>query len=63
MEMIVIALDKDGLPRAYASGDVESNDDLDDIKEVCQRMVLDYIASKPYRLNFDDFTYTVEIVD
>ena len=34
IEMLVMYLDRDGIPRAYASGLIESNKDLEILKEI-----------------------------
>ena len=47
MKMIVSYLDRDGIPRAWATGDKE---DEDLIKDLALEMLDEYILSKPYSL-------------
>ena len=62
--MLVMYLDEDGIPRAYASGLVESNEDLDQVKDTALKMLGKYIESKEYsRRYISNFTQQVEIVD
>jgi len=65
IEMIVMYLDRDGLPRAYASGLIESNKDLEILKDTALKMLDKYIESKVYSdlYNINEFTQQVEIVD
>ena len=65
LEMIVMYLDEDGIPRAYASGLIESNEDLDQVKDTALKMLGKYIKGKAYSdlYNINEFTQQVEIVD
>ena len=64
IEMLVMYLDEDGIPRAYASGLVESNKDLDQVKNTALKMLGKYIESKGYsRMYISSFTQQIEIVD
>ena len=63
LEILVMYMDNDGLPRCYATGLVETNKDLDELKSVASDMLDKYIASKPYSLDRNEFSMTVEIVD
>ena len=62
LEIAVMAMDRDGIPRAYASGLVESNDDLDIIKDHAKTFAMYYIAGKSH-MDINDFTLVVEIID
>ena len=64
LEMLVMHLDEDGIPRAYASGLVESNKDLDQVKNTALKMLSKYIESKGCsRMRINSFTQQIEIVD
>ena len=63
LEIMVMAMDQEGLPRAYAVGSVETNQQLDDLKSVAADMLDKYIAGKPYSIDKNDYSFVVEIVD
>ena len=61
IEMIVMYLDEDGIPRAFASGLIKNNKDLDVLKNTALEMLGKYIENKSCSIN--DFTLQVEFVD
>ncbi len=63
LEMMVLALDQDGLPRAQAWGPVETNEELDNLKSAAIHMLDKYIEGKPYSIDKSDYSFVVEIID
>jgi hypothetical protein len=66
ISMMITWLDPDGLPRAYATGDVESYDDYLILQSVSDDMLNKYLSSGKLSvsgLTRDDFTFQVSVLD
>ena len=66
IKLIASWLDSDGMPRAYAYGEVDNYEDYKEIESMADKMLDDYLSSGKLSvsgLTQDDFTFQLSALE
>lgn len=63
LELNVLILDGSGIPRAWAAGNVETNSDLDFIKEFALEQWSRYCEKHSHRVDPSNYSMSVKVME